>query len=88
MHVRYHDRFQRLEASYHCELEAHKTGQAPCQRVNGRMVDQAVSELVLRSFTPESVEIAFQIQEELRQRDEAIEVHGVEVIRGGHAVDP
>jgi DNA invertase Pin-like site-specific DNA recombinase len=74
MHVRYHERFQRLEGSYCCELQTRNTGQPPCQRISGRVVDQVVAELLLRSFTPESVELAFQIQHELRQRYEAIEL--------------
>jgi hypothetical protein len=38
------------------------------------VVDQAVAELLLRSFTPEAVELSFQIQHELRQRYEAIDL--------------
>ena len=74
MHVRYHERFQRLEGNYWCEQQTRNLGQSPCQRVSGRVVDQEVAELLLRSFTPESVEIAFQIQHELRQRYEAIDL--------------
>jgi hypothetical protein len=74
MHVRYHHRFGRLEGTYHCDQQTRNAGQPPCQRVNGAAVDRAVAELLLRSFTPESVELTFQIQHELRQRDDAIDL--------------
>jgi DNA invertase Pin-like site-specific DNA recombinase len=73
MQVNYRKRFQRLEGSYLCGL-TRNAGGPPCQSVSGRTIDRAVTELLLRSFTPESVELAFQIQHELRQRAEAIDL--------------
>jgi len=73
MQVNYRKRFQRLEGSYRCEL-TRNSGGSPCQSVSGRTIDQAVAGLLLRSFTPVAVELAFQIQHELRQRSDAIDL--------------
>jgi len=73
MHVHYRSRSQKLEGEYQCEQYARNRGLAPCQRVNGRVIDAAVSELLLQSFTPLAVDLAFQIQDELRQRYEALD---------------
>jgi len=73
MHVHYRSRSQKLEGDYRCEQYARNRGLAPCQRVNGRVIDAAVSELLLQSFTPLAVDLAFQIQDELRQRYEALD---------------
>ncbi len=73
MHVHYQKRSNKLEGNYWCEQYARNQGQPPCQRVSGRVIDDAVSELLLQSFTPLAVELAFQIQDELKQRYEALD---------------
>jgi DNA invertase Pin-like site-specific DNA recombinase len=73
MHVHYRSRSQKIEGDYRCEQYARNRGLAPCQRVNGRVIDAAVSELLLQSFTPLAVDLAFQIQDELKQRYEALD---------------
>ncbi len=73
MHVHYRTRSQKLEGEYRCEQYTRNQCLAPCQMVNGRVIDTAVSELLLQSFTPLAVDLAFQIQDELRQRYEALD---------------
>ena len=73
MHVHYQKRSNKLEGNYRCEQYARNQGQPPCQRVSGSVIDKAVSELLLQSFTPLAVELAFQIQNELKQRYEALD---------------
>jgi DNA invertase Pin-like site-specific DNA recombinase len=82
MHVRYHERSHRLEGTYRCEQKTRNSGQSPCQCINGTAIDRAVAELLLRSFTPAAVELAFQIQQELRQRGEAIELMRRQHVQG------
>jgi DNA invertase Pin-like site-specific DNA recombinase len=74
MRVSYHERSHRLEGTYRCDRQTRNVGQSSCQSIGARVVDQTVAELVLRSFTPGSVELAFQIQHELRQRAEAVDL--------------
>jgi len=74
MQVNYHKRVHGLEGCYLCGQQTRNAGQPPCQNIIGKVVDQAVSELLLRSFTPGAVEMAFHIQHELGQRDEAIDL--------------
>ncbi len=73
MHVHYQKRSNKLEGNYRCEQYARNQGQPPCQRVSGSVIDKAVSELLLQSFTPLTVELAFQIQDELKQRYESLD---------------
>jgi DNA invertase Pin-like site-specific DNA recombinase len=73
MNVLYRKRRGHLDGQYGCEQDTRNLAQAACQRVNGRAVDEAVSELLLRSFTPLAMEVAFQIQDELKQRYQALE---------------
>jgi len=73
MHVHYRKRSKKLEVNYWCEQYTRNQGLSPCQRLSGGVIDEAVSELLLESFTPLAVELAFQIQDELKQRYEALD---------------
>ena len=73
MHVHYRSRSRKLEGNYLCGQYARNRGLAPCQWVVGKAVDTAVSELLLQSFTPLAVDLAFQIQEELANRYELLD---------------
>lgn len=73
MHVHYRSRSGKYESNYLCEQFARNRALSPCQWISGRTVDTAISELLLESFTPLAVELAFQIQEELKNRYESLD---------------
>jgi DNA invertase Pin-like site-specific DNA recombinase len=73
MRVHYRSRAEMIQGDYRCEQHSRTLAQAPCQCISGTVVDEAVSKLVLESVTPLAVDLAFRIQNELKQRREALE---------------
>lgn len=53
---------------YRCQKEGIKNGEPPCQVISGRTIDEAVGHLLLESFTPVTMEVALQVQQELQSR--------------------
>jgi len=73
MHVHYRSRSGKYESNYLCEQFTRNRALASCQWISGRVVDTVISDLLLESFTPLAVELAFQIQEELKNRYESLD---------------
>ncbi len=73
MTVRYHQRGGRLTPDYTCEKECVEHGGAPCQRIPGGSVDEAVGQLLVESVTPLALEVALQVHDELQGRLDAAE---------------
>src|SRR5262245_32187566 len=89
MTVRYHRRRTgKVSLLYYCQREATEYGGALCQQVPGRGVDQAVSELAVRAMTPEAIDVAVEVYEELRRRDEEVgALYGSQVERARHEAE-
>lgn len=69
MTVRYHLRYgRRVDPDYICQQEGVRQGEAPCQRIPGRNVDQALSDYLLEVITPEMVAVTLAFQDELVAR--------------------
>jgi DNA invertase Pin-like site-specific DNA recombinase len=69
MTVRYHQRGgQRIVPDYLCQREGIARGEAPCQRIPGRVVDAAVAALLIEVVTSLALEMTLAIQDELVAR--------------------
>ena len=53
---------------YNCQRRTIAQAEPPCQSLPGAAIDRAVSELVLESVTPASIDVAVEVFEELRSR--------------------
>ncbi len=58
---------------YICEYDHIKTGDDYCQRIEGKYIDKAIGEKLIKSFTPLTLEVALNIQDELKRRHEEID---------------
>lgn len=54
--------------TYVCQREGIETAQSKCQIIPGTGLDEAVAQVILEAVTPASLEVAFQVFEELRTR--------------------
>ena len=67
MTVRYSMARERAVHEYICQRGV-QTGQSVCQRIPGRSVDEAVSQVVLEAVTPAALDVALEVCEELQAR--------------------
>jgi DNA invertase Pin-like site-specific DNA recombinase len=82
MGLRYHKRGERLIPDYECNKDCVESGAAPCQRIPGGGIDEAVGRLLVESVTPLALEVTFQVQDELQGRlDEAQRLRSLQVRR-------
>lgn len=72
MTLRYHARKGELVPDYVCQREGIKTNTNSCQRIPGRNIDKAVEKLLIEKLTPESIEVAIDVFEEVKQQREDI----------------
>jgi DNA invertase Pin-like site-specific DNA recombinase/DNA-binding transcriptional regulator YiaG len=72
MTLRYHARKGELVPDYVCQREGIETNTRACQLIPGRSIDKAVEKLLLEKLTPESIEVALDVFEEVKQRQEDI----------------
>ena len=68
MTVRYHMTGGKQIPNYWCQKKRIEHGEPICQHINGRAIDQAISELLVESFTPLALEVALQVEDELKAR--------------------
>jgi DNA invertase Pin-like site-specific DNA recombinase len=68
MGVRYHARKGQLTPDYHCQHEMVEHGGPRCQSIPGGGADQAVSQLLLDTVTPLSLQAAIVVETELEHR--------------------
>jgi DNA invertase Pin-like site-specific DNA recombinase len=68
MLVRYRQRVKGLESEYVCQRRATEEAQPLCQRIPGRGVDLAISQLIVESMNPLALEVALSVQKELQTR--------------------
>lgn len=68
MGIHYHQRGARLVPDYVCQRATISQGRSPCQVVPGGAVDQAIGALLVRSITPQALEVALAVQAEVLAR--------------------
>ena len=56
------------EPLYCCQRQLVRRAEATCQRLPGEVIDRAISELVLETVTPASIDVAVEVFDELRAR--------------------
>ncbi len=56
------------EPLYRCQRRGIERAEAECQRLPGAAIDRAVSDLVLKTVTPASIDVAVEVFDELRAR--------------------
>ena len=68
MTLRYHMRGGRLRPNYLCQKQMVEECHTACQNIPGKVVDDALSDLILDSVSPLAMEVALQVQEQLQGR--------------------
>jgi hypothetical protein len=68
MTVRYHYRRGQLRPEYLCQKDCVEAAKAPCQRIPGGELDEAVGKLLVESVTPLALEVALNVQAEIQTR--------------------
>ena len=76
MTVRYHGSDARQRPDYLCQREGIETHTDRCQVIPGAGIDQSIGELLLRTVSPVSLEVALQVQAELDAR-----IHEADALR-------
>jgi len=73
MTVRYEVSRGRPAPIYVCQRRGIETAQPICQRITGRGIDEAVAEEMLKAVTPATLEVALEVFEELRRRQDEVD---------------
>ncbi len=88
MTVRYYSRQGRQVPAYICQRDRIEYAGRICQHIPGAGIDDAIGELLLDTVTPTALEVALQVQDELRRRiDEVDQLHHQRVDRAHHQVE-
>jgi hypothetical protein len=72
MTLRYHERKGELVPDYVCQREGIENSTRSCQCIPGRSIDKAIEKLLIEKLTPESIEVALDVFEEVKQKQEDI----------------
>jgi hypothetical protein len=70
MSVRYHERKGQLYPDYTCQRTRIDLCEQTCQHIPGHTIDQAITQLVLDTMTPVSLELALAVQHEINTRQQ------------------
>ena len=76
MTVRYHGGEGRQRPDYLCQHEGIETATRRCQVIPGTPIDQTIGELLLRTVSPVSLEVALQVHAEVDAR-----IHEADALR-------
>ena len=88
MTVNYHSRAKRLIPHYLCQREGIEQGHKPCQRIPGEKIDQAVSDLLLKTLNRHNLNLTVQVHEEIqRRKEEADRLRHEQVQRARYEAD-
>lgn len=88
MTVRYHTRRGIRVPDYMCQRDGIEHGEQICQCVNGEGVDETIGKLLVESVSPLALEVALQVQDELRSRaEEADQLRKQQVERARYEAD-
>lgn len=72
MTVRYHERKGELVPDYMCQRDGIANNTGPCQQIPGKSIDKTVERLLIEKLTPESIEIALDVFEDVKRQQEDI----------------
>ncbi len=87
MNVHYHNRKKGRIPDYVC-TKGHRYGEKGCQRIGGIAIDGAIGELLMASMTPLALEVAINVEKELKSRfEEADQIRRKEVERLSYEVE-
>jgi len=70
MRVRYQKVGDKLEPYYICTENSVRRGGKPCQSIRGRVIDQVIGKLILDCVSPEALEVALAVEDEITGRIE------------------
>lgn len=88
MTVRYHTRGGIRVPDYMCQRDGIEHGKQICQGVKGKGVDEAIGKLLVESVSPLALEVALQVQDELRSHaEEADRLRKQQVERARYEAD-
>jgi len=88
MTVRYHMRSNQMYPVYVCQREGIEHGHRICQHIPGAGIDKAISDLILETLTPMTLEVALRVQEEFSARlEEADRLRFKQVERARYEAD-
>lgn len=65
MTLRYHERQGELYPDYVCQNEGIASAKKICQSISGGSIDQKISDLLIETMTPSSLEVALAVQREM-----------------------
>lgn len=68
MRVRYQEVGGKLEPYYMCTENPVRRADKPCQSVRGRVIDEAISALLLENVAPAAIEVALAVEDEIAGR--------------------
>jgi DNA invertase Pin-like site-specific DNA recombinase len=69
MTLRYHSRNGKLIPDYVCQRHGIEYGKPKCQHIPGSNIDKAIEQLLLELVKPVTLEIAFTVQQRLKEAD-------------------
>lgn len=72
MTIRYHQRRGKLIPDYMCQRAGIEHSKRICQHIPGGSIDQAIEKLLIEKLTPESIEVALNVFEEVKREQEKI----------------
>ncbi len=88
MTIRYHERKTGLVPDYVCQRDAIETNTRPCQIIPGKSIDEAVEKILIEKLTPESIEVAFDVFEEVKkQRQDIKRAHEMRIAKLQYEAD-
>ncbi|MCC6153791.1 MAG: recombinase family protein [Candidatus Hydrogenedentes bacterium] len=88
MTVRYHNRCTQPVPDYVCQKEGIEHGKPICQSINGEQIDKAISDLLIQTMTPMTLDIALAVQQEVQTRlDEVDRLRRKQVERARYEAD-
>ena len=73
MTVRYHTRRGRQFPDYMCQRDGIETATRICQSIPGTGIDRAIGDLLVELMTPDSLEVALRVQQELVKRADEVD---------------
>ena len=74
MTVRYHQYRNKIIPDYMCQREGIQQGKQICQCVQGKYIDQAISNIIIELMSPVTLELSIAVQKELEQRWEESDI--------------
>lgn len=72
MTIRYHDHKGELFPDYMCQREGINKNTKHCQSIPGKTIDERIEKILIEKLTPESIEIALEVFEEVKRKQGAI----------------